>query len=325
MEFKVYIERLLGATVCVTEWQGRKQLPLSIKHRFSNIYYGTISGVGVLFAEAGADKPLGNVKNIKVQIEKIHAMRSSPVVIVSPKIDRYQRDYLLSHKIPFAVPEKQLFLPFLGTYLQENFQPANNMKFFSPLTQVVFLYYLYSDRQYLYLSDTAKELGITQMSVSRAFTQLRDTGLFTEDRDNRKRRLKRNISKKELFERSKKYLINPISDVMYVNQDYILQNFLASGISALSHVSDLASPNIPCYAVDANSWKQNKFEFTDYLLDPDIQSRLEIWKYNPFILSSNNCVDPLSLFLSLADDPDERVEYALEKLLETIWKDDSVV
>ena len=45
---------------------------------------------------------------------------------------------------------------------------------------------------------------------------------------------------------------------------------------------------------------------------------LEIWKYDPQLLSESNRVDPLSLYLSLAETKDERVEAALDKLLETL-------
>jgi hypothetical protein len=48
---------------------------------------------------------------------------------------------------------------------------------------------------------------------------------------------------------------------------------------------------------------------------------LEVWKYNPEPLANilnNNIpvVDPLSLYLSLKDNRDERVEMALEQILE---------
>jgi hypothetical protein len=46
---------------------------------------------------------------------------------------------------------------------------------------------------------------------------------------------------------------------------------------------------------------------------------LEKWNYPPALLSdSPGLADPLSVFLSLRDDPDERVQAALQHLLEAM-------
>jgi hypothetical protein len=41
---------------------------------------------------------------------------------------------------------------------------------------------------------------------------------------------------------------------------------------------------------------------------------LEVWKYDPFLLSNNDHVDDLSLMLSLRDDTDERVQKELDTI-----------
>jgi hypothetical protein len=50
---------------------------------------------------------------------------------------------------------------------------------------------------------------------------------------------------------------------------------------------------------------------------------IEVWKYEPKILSNefkinNNAVDPLSLYLSIKNNYDERIEMAMEQLIEKI-------
>ena len=50
---------------------------------------------------------------------------------------------------------------------------------------------------------------------------------------------------------------------------------------------------------------------------------LEVWKYNPGILShtaiiTELIVDPLSLYLTLKNTPDERIEMALEQIIEQL-------
>ena len=51
---------------------------------------------------------------------------------------------------------------------------------------------------------------------------------------------------------------------------------------------------------------------------------IEVWKYSPVALTKGvtkqNNVDPLSLYLSLKENRDERIEMALEKIIENyIW------
>jgi hypothetical protein len=48
----------------------------------------------------------------------------------------------------------------------------------------------------------------------------------------------------------------------------------------------------------------------------DANLRLESWSYNPLLFSDDGMVDPLSLFLSLRDFPDERVQQQIEILID---------
>jgi len=46
--------------------------------------------------------------------------------------------------------------------------------------------------------------------------------------------------------------------------------------------------------------------------------RIEIWSCNPHLLGDDRMVDPLSLYLSLRNSSDERVQQQLEQLIEEI-------
>jgi len=45
---------------------------------------------------------------------------------------------------------------------------------------------------------------------------------------------------------------------------------------------------------------------------------LEAWNYNPVQLIQADRVDPLSLYLSLQDSPEERIQQQFERLLEKV-------
>jgi hypothetical protein len=100
---------------------------------------------------------------------------------------------------------------------------------------------------------------------------------------------------------------------------------LKSNASALPEYTDMNPSKQDYYALDKNDYATLKN-------DPDFNSNLfedryciEIWKYNPSLLSEiaepeEHVIDPLSLYLSLRDEQDERIEMALEQIIEKfIW------
>ena len=49
-----------------------------------------------------------------------------------------------------------------------------------------------------------------------------------------------------------------------------------------------------------------------------MQAAVEMWRYNPRKLPTRNTVDELSL--ALREDTDERVEEAVEEMLNELWR-----
>lgn len=54
---------------------------------------------------------------------------------------------------------------------------------------------------------------------------------------------------------------------------------------------------------------------------PEPQSyEIELWNYSPLLFQEDDVVDRFSLYLSLQDNADERVQSALEKMMEdALW------
>ena len=80
----------------------------------------------------------------------------------------------------------------------------------------------------------------------------------------------------------------------------------------------LDAPNIKCYSSEKISkWKGSA---TNTLHDSKMQVAVEMWRYNPCKLSNGSVVDELSLALALREDADERVEEAVEEMLDNLWR-----
>ena len=62
---------------------------------------------------------IDDVKTLKTNLDEIKkVLNYQPIVILSYITSRL-KDYLIRERIPFVVDNKQIYLPFLGTYLKE--------------------------------------------------------------------------------------------------------------------------------------------------------------------------------------------------------------
>lgn len=80
----------------------------------------------------------------------------------------------------------------------------------------------------------------------------------------------------------------------------------------------LAAPRVERRALPASQWKRTARRLN---LEPgdefdDNRTEVETWTYDPAILSRGNLVDPLSLYLSVRDSSDERMQQAARSVLE---------
>lgn len=157
------------------------------------------------------------------------------------------------------------------------------------------------------------------MTISRSVKQLEQTGLFYTEKDGVQKVLIAKQQGKALFEQMKTWTINPVRKSIYIPKNQVETNMLKAGYTALAEKSMLNPSPILSYA--AESEKAHALESTTQLLDTDRQVQLQLWKYNPHILSANGMVDSLSLALSLADDGDERVEDAVDDMLNDLWEE----
>ena len=125
-------------------------------------------------------------------------------------------------------------------------------------------------------------------------------------------------SPKKLFQKAGDKLLNPIKRTVYIPKELVGTELLESGYSALAEYSMLNTPNVRCYAAERISqWKD---VMTNSLQNSLVQVAVEMWRYNPRKLSTRNIVDELSLALALREDADERVEEAVEEMLNELWR-----
>ena len=157
------------------------------------------------------------------------------------------------------------------------------------------------------------------LAVSRAISELEDKQLFHIHKDGKTKLISSPVTRKELWESAKPYLSSPVKRIIYTDQ-IGKGSFYAGGISALSHYSFLNPDVQQTLVIWEKDLKSNENTYAEWGAS-DSNYKIEVWKYSPQMdLQQGEYVDKLSLYLSLVNENDPRVEKELETLLNEIWQ-----
>jgi hypothetical protein len=187
----------------------------------------------------------------------------------------------------------------------------------TPAAQYLFLYYLLDNSNTEYtIRGLEAILPYNYLTLSRAVINLENLQLCkTRKDDTGTKIIYFEPSKRELWEKAQKYLSSPVKKIVY--SDTMPEgDFSISGINALSHYSHLNPEQHATMVI----WEKDFSELSAQYNDMEGVYKIEIWKYPAFMpgVSGNKIVDKLSLFLSMKNEPDARVEKELEILIENM-------
>ena len=220
-----------------------------------------------------------------------------------------------------------MYLPYLGIDLREHFKMNKQGKAaLRPATQSVVLYVLLRDAENLCLTLLAKELGYSIMTMSRAFDELESSGLGQTLTSRRERHFQLVGTKRVIWDKAQPLLRTPVKKRFAIEKKTDSEIcFPQTGLSALSRYSTLSEPKSASIAISGIDWTILKqgYQAIDSVEDEIGTTIVEIWNYNPALFADNGLVDRLSLYLSLRDSQDERVQLALEQMIRDIsWLKD---
>jgi len=319
--FKRYLKETLNIDAHPKQWSETGKLPIFLRNMYV-FFEMRILEVPCLVM-AVKDKAEQTPATIQKHMLQVRKKWQDEVVYLQQKVTAYNRKRLIQHKIPFVVPLNQMYLPFLGIDLREHFKKniRETEASFSPSTQVVVLYYLYYKGQlHLTPKTLANALGYTTMTMTRALDELNGVGLGTIAMEGRERVLRFDRDKKKVWETALDRLRSPVKKRLWVKYPSNEPLGMKAGLSALAHFSNLAEFANPVLALEGKQWKRIKTNDNKMILDivePNA-SELEIWSYSPDLFAKKGVVDRFSLFLSMREDNDERVQSALVEMMEQV-------
>ena len=260
--------------------------------------------------------------SIKKQVRMIEELCNEPVIIQLPSLSSLQRTNLIESGISFISGKGQVFIPFWGSYFEEKIRnPIKTDNTLSGMAQLVFLYLYYhrdDQKKGCNQMDIVRDLAIPKASLSRAIRQLRTLNLISANPEGAANRIiiaDNNNNLSDAFS----HMSTPIYKRLYVHRIPDDLPCKLSGIKALSEISMISALDSDGgYAIAKAS---EKLVTKDLLIDEttfrDFGGHIiDIWKYDPYLLSNSACVDDLSLLLELNDEKDERVQKELDQIRE---------
>jgi DNA-binding MarR family transcriptional regulator len=316
---KKQLEQYFGCKVEVVEYKGKLQLPIFMTLR--HICIVELAGVEFALINIAAESEL-SVAVMKKQQRKYEEALQCPVAYKVAINSMAMRNALVKNGISFIDMPGNVFLPFMGIVLQDNYTRRHiRTDKMMPATQMVFLELMYmNDDQSILKSEIAGKLNLTKTSITRATAQLNEMGLILQSKSGTEISVRRNMPRREYYEKAKEFLINPIQKVITVLKTEPDRNMMwCAGETALSRETQLNPPRIEEMAVYKGNEAVNQFEMVDERLEAQEQIvRIQLWKYNPSYFANGGSVDMISLACSFIGNEDERIEMSIEELLEDI-------
>ena len=297
-------------------------LPISFEKRFQYVQMKFHKESFLLIKE----KRRGSLDSFVTQARIMGEKASMDVILVFSKLSDIEKKQLLQARVPFVDFKGNLFFPPLGLVLNANDDVATS-KELTPSEQLTWIAFLLTKGQKVVDVDMLSQVtGLPNSTIYRCLRTFK-----TLDWLNKPKKLYTyTASKKELFLKSESYLFNPIKKrLLLPNVD--LENIksasslLYGGTFALSYSTFLAeSDENSSYVISHRQFNKLSLPLSQHVLEGKV---LEIWRYSPFVSEFWNdfkenqdrqFVDPISLYLTLKDDDDPRVEEEIEVLKNNI-------
>jgi DNA-binding transcriptional ArsR family regulator len=298
-------------------------LPQYLKQRYS-LYEVAIDRrwfLGILLEDNTDFRPATFEKHLRQIIQ--HTDNFEGYCLIAEDLPGYVRKRLVERKIPFVVPGLQMFWPELGVAIQSRKAKIDlsPVEVISPATQVVLVLALTGGiSEPVTAKVLAERLHYTTMTMSRALDELEGNEIATVERKGRERLLYPD-QVKPLWEKALPFMRNPVRETVRIEEKRLPQNMrIAAGETALAKESVLVPPREPVYALGRESWKRIAITTEKIPVEDTGTCLVQLWRYNPALFAVDGSIDPFSLYLSLKDEADERVQSALEEMMEkTLW------
>lgn len=298
------------------------QLPLYLRGNYV-LYNGSIIDQNIIWAKVKSDRNY-TPDQIKKQGQQLKQFLGLPIVFVFDEIESWERKRLIERRISFVQPLRQIYIPELFLQLNDSIRSSENKnesrsKYLTPPAQCFILYHLeVASLEKISFQEIAKMVQYSTMTISRIIKELHRFELVAIE-GVKEKSIRFNLQGKDLWKIILPILSSPVREVWFTDQILNDNHFRIGGDTALSTFTMLSESNRKTYVISKDEFRSMKTLGALKSLDKKYgDNRIEVWLYDPVILSEHKNVDKLSLYLSLKHEEDERVIGALEDLINEI-------
>jgi len=318
----LYLKEIFDEQIYVREYKFLHELPMYLadKYELLTLKMEHNSKRYILV------KPKGEmeirIEMLKKQMQQIEKYTECLPIFVFETLRLSQRNALIKSMIPFIVPFYQLFIPEVVLNITEKeIKEKRYSNTFTTSTQLLFAYLFLKGAPVINAHQLQEKTLLSVSTINRSLTELVDRGLLkTEGNGTRKKYTM--IPRKQYWEKGKEFLFNPVARTRYVKTSFSQHEMLMSNEMALARLSVTLNPSrVWSYATSQDIFDKvpkemilNEYDIFDY-----DYYEIEIFKYNPYVLAKGRLyIDVVSLYAQFKDDTDERIQMALEELLEEV-------
>ena len=315
---KEYIEKILHQDVMISAYEDIQKLPLA----YQSSYELNVMTIGTQEALIAAPKEKIPLATLRKQQRQMTIYTGLPCVLYLTDINYYARDTMLEEGIPFVWEGHQIYLPFMGTLLDDHqgriITPCVKISF---LTQKLLLTALYQCWQNVTVTKAAGILGVSKMSITRCFDEIEALNIPYLTVRSRARTITADTDKRKMWETLQGVLRNPVITT-YALQKELDKLLPMSGTMALAHYSMLDEGPYPIFAMTKKDLAEIKIT-ADKLVPAGEIPKCMIQELGYQILfEDGEAVDPLTTALTISEEErsDPRVSMAVDEMLEEyVW------
>ncbi|MEG2458328.1 MAG: hypothetical protein RSA89_00765 [Raoultibacter sp.] len=315
--FYAYLDREMGLKTTVNPWSDAEKLPVFLSHAAK---YCLCLSDGVHYITAEIEEAEASLPDLKRIPSQLARRTTLPVAIVA-NLDARQRKALVQQGIPFIVPGRQAYLPFLG-FIANTARALRVLgKRLSPSAQAALLA-LIAHPEIRVAGQLRELMKMPSSSVSRSLDELSRRRLIAKSKEGREVVISYDLGKNALLKKALPYLASPVVRTFFARKGDFVSDLTLAGESALSKRSMIGEPAIACYAVSRKNLDNYEFDEVQEgeLSDADTV-QIQVWSYDPLIAGQQG-IDDVSLALSLIEEDDERINGQLDILFdeEDLWQ-----
>jgi hypothetical protein len=320
-QFVKYLLEVTGQTVTCRS-RTSAMLPQFLVQQY-HLYDITIDQrrfLGIMLEQSDDFRPAVFEKHLRQILAGAHDLEW--YCLIAEGLPAYVRQRLVERKVPFVVPGQQLNWPELGLAVQARKKKQRPLVVdtVSPATQAVLINALTGGMRVATTpKNLAAKLGYTAMTMSRALDEIEANGLGRVEHKGRERLLDFPDGMKALWKTALPYLRNPVRETVRIKESLLPKHCrIAAGETALAGLSMLVPPKEPVFAVGRQAWKKIAGHAELIPVEDTGTCLVQLWYYDPSLFAASGRVDSFSLYLCLREEVDERVQGALEEMMEKV-------